>query len=80
MADSLQVEIVRAARLLKNRQEPPHASANRLVRDARRASAQCGCQELVLGDVLLVLVKPTDESVHLPESSEHLLIAEQSSS
>ena len=80
VADSLQVEIVRAARLLKNRQEPPHASANRLVRDARRASAQCGCQELVLGDVLLVLVKATDETVHLPESSEHLLIAEQSPS
>ena len=56
------------------------ASADRIVCDARRASAQCGCQKLILGDVMLVLVKPADETVHLPESSEHLLITEQSPS
>jgi hypothetical protein len=78
VSDFPQVEIVRAARLLKDRQEPPHASANRIVRNARRASAQCGCQKLVLGNVLLVLVKAADETIHLPESSEYLLIAEQS--
>ena len=78
--DSLQVEIVRAARLLKDCQEPPHASANRVVGNARRASAQCSCQKLVLGNVLLVLVKPADETVHLAEASEHLLITEQSAS
>jgi hypothetical protein len=80
ISDPLQVEIVRAARLPKNRKEPPDASANRIVRNARRASAQCGCQKLVLGDVLLVLVKPADETVYLPESSEHLVSTEQSPS
>ena len=78
VADSVQVEIVRAARLLKDRQEPPHASANRFVRDACRASAQRRRQELVLDDVLLVLIEPADESVDLPKSSQHLLIAEES--
>ena len=78
VADSVQIEIVGAAGLLKDRQQPPHASTNRFVCDARRASAQCGCEELVLDDVLLVLIEPADQSVHLPKSSEHLLIAEQS--